>query len=276
MKKQTPTSSLRGLRSSPKQSVVARPAKQAEAISSGLLPRFRGDRHFVPPRNDRVGFTLVELLVTAAILGIISMAVISSFAGGLKVYERVRNYAGTEGDALLALEKMERDLRNAVELSEIDFEGDRKSLSFAALITSDGGIRSRRRKDAEKTPSLGKILYYVKGARDNLIREEKAYPYAVSKTSRRKGNTEELVSLKRLNFSYYYYDRDMKEYKWKDSWKVEEDEDEEEGLELEDKDRVPLAVKMSLTFKKDAGENVLTRTVLLPVGYKGWDPARVK
>ena len=202
------------------------------------------------------GFTLVELLVTAAILGIVALAVISSFASGLKVYERVESRTRTRPDILLSLEKMERDLRNTIPSSEIDFTGEKESVSFAAL-TAEG--------------NLGRILYYLKGARDLLTREEQDYPRAVSKIKKGKGRVKELVSVKDIDFSYYYRDPDTEEYKWKDTWKVEEEATTDDGRRTTDEEegRVPLGVKIKLTYKEGAEYVTLTRAVLIPVGYKG-------
>jgi len=200
-----------------------------------------------------VGFTLVELLITTTILGMIAMAIMSGFAGGLRVYERVRSRdTGFRPDALLSLEKLETDLRNTVYFSGIDFIGEKEKISFAGL-TAEG--------------KLGKILYYVKGVRDTLVREEQDYARAVSKISRKKGKIKELVPVRDIDFSYYYYDREAEEYRWQDFWEEEEEEEEEE--EDSEKGTVPLGVRIKLTFEGEKGDTDLTRTVLIPIGRRG-------
>jgi prepilin-type N-terminal cleavage/methylation domain-containing protein len=202
-------------------------------------------------RNNHA-FTLVELLITATILGIISVAIIASFASGLKVYEKVQNYTGERADVLLSLEKIERDLRNTVAYSGIDFVGKKESIFFPAL-TSEG--------------SLGRICYYLKGRLDTLTREEQGYARAtLSKIRKGKGDIKKLVSLKDIGFSYYYYDIEEKEYAWKDSWEME---DEDEDMKTKPGERVPLGVRVEVTFKEGRKEVMLTRTVLIPVGYRG-------
>ncbi len=187
-------------------------------------------------------FTLIELLITSAILGIISVAIVATFASGLKVYSKVQNYMGSRPDALLALERIERDLGNTVSSSEIDFIGGRESVSFAALI-GEG--------------DLGRILYYTKGRYDTLTREEQSYPRATaSKIRKGKGALKKLVPTKNVRFSYYYYDVEDKEYRWKNSW-----EPEDEGP--------PLGVRFELVFTEGAKDVTLTRTALIPVAYRG-------
>ena len=63
-------------------------------------------------RITHYGFTLIELMVAASILGLIGLAVLTAFGSGFHVYERVQSYGGVQTDVLLVLEEMERDLRN--------------------------------------------------------------------------------------------------------------------------------------------------------------------
>jgi len=199
------------------------------------------------------GFTLIELLITSFILGVISVGIIASFASGLKVYEKVQNYMGSRADVLLALERIERDLRNIVNSSVIEFIGENELISFAS-VTDDG--------------SLGRVLYYVKGARDMFTREEQGYKLATAMKLRKgKGKVKKLVSVRDIDFTFYYYDKEDKEYKWVELWDPEENGDE--GEEISEDERVPLGVRLELTFIEGRERITLTRTVLVPVGYRG-------
>jgi len=203
--------------------------------------------------NVRRGFTLVELLVTSFILGVISVGIIASFASGLKVYEKVQNYMGSRADVLLALERIERDLRNIVNSSVVEFIGENELISFAS-VTDDG--------------SLGRVLYYVKGARDMFTREEQGYKLATEMKLRKgKGKVKKLVSVRDIDFTFYYYDKEDEEYKWVEVWDPEENGDE--GEEISEDERVPLGVRLELTFIEGRERITLTRTVLVPVGYRG-------
>jgi len=203
--------------------------------------------------NVRRGFTLVELLVTSFILGVISVGIIASFASGLKVYEKVQNYMGSRADVLLALERIERDLRNIVNSSVVEFIGENELISFAS-VTDDG--------------SLGRVLYYVKGARDMFTREEQGYKLATEMKLRKgKGKVKKLVSVRDIDFTYYYYDKEDEEYKWVEVWDPEENGDE--GEEISEDERVPLGVRLEMTFIEGRERITLTRTVLVPVGYRG-------
>ena len=204
------------------------------------------------------GFTLVELLIITSILAIIALAIASTFAGGLNVYERVQRYGGVQADVLLFLEKIERDLRNTIESSEIDFIGDKETISFAGIIDTID------RRGNHKT-SLGRIVYYASGRKNILVREEQDYPQAVLKLSKGKGQSQDLVSIDKIRFSYYYFNPETEEYSWKDEWEVEETKGEGRGTRDEEESEIPLGVKVEVTFKHDGRNTNLFRKVFIPV-----------
>ena len=203
------------------------------------------------------GFTLIELLLTTAILAIITVAVVSTFAGGLRVYQRAQAYGGAQADVLISLEKMERDLRNVLDFSEIDFNGDTEEISFGSLI---------RVVDSEgyQNLSLGRIFYYFDAVKKKLITEEQDYSDAVLEIKKGRGRVKALASIEDIKFSYYYSDEDTQTYEWKDLWKIEETKDEERKTKDEEENRVPLGVKIEVTFKDDNRVVKLDRTIFIP------------
>ncbi len=62
--------------------------------------------------GGRRGFTLLELVVAAALVAVAAVVVAGAFAAGLRVFERARQF-GRRGDSVLAMEIMKKDLRNA-------------------------------------------------------------------------------------------------------------------------------------------------------------------
>src|SRR3990167_7818362 len=84
--------------------------------------------------NPEQGFTLIELMVAASILGLIGLAILTTFGSGFSVYERVQAYGGTQADALLALEEIERDVRNIFQMPTIPVEGGSDRVAFPAII----------------------------------------------------------------------------------------------------------------------------------------------
>lgn len=63
-------------------------------------------------------FTLIELLVAVAILGLVTTVVGACLAGGIRAWESARRFGEMDADAVLALERLERDLRNAIPFAD--------------------------------------------------------------------------------------------------------------------------------------------------------------
>ena len=229
-------------------------------------------------RNDasaRRGFTLIELLITAAIAAMIALAVGATFAGGLNIYRRVESRGGARTDVLLCLEKIERDIRSMLALSDVTFNGRPKSITFAGLITETD-------RKGNKNRSLGSITYYLNEKKENLLRKEKNYPQALAEADTGEIARETLVSVKNIDFTYFIYDADLESYEWASSWAPElppeeEEEGEEEGEEEtedvqtaeeseeeEDKDKIPLGVKIELTYEDRSQDVTLARTMFMP------------
>jgi hypothetical protein len=60
-----------------------------------------------------------------------------------------------------------------------------------------------------------------------------------------------MKSVKSLKFQYYFYDKEKKEFLWKDEWQ---------------KTELPLAVRVELYLEDDAGAYRFTRTAEIPFG----------
>jgi prepilin-type N-terminal cleavage/methylation domain-containing protein len=194
--------------------------------------------------RQKSGFTIIELLITASILGMIAVAIFSTFASGLNVYNRVQTFGGVQSDVLLSLEKMEKDLRNVFSLKEIDFVGDTKKIAFAGLI---------KKFDAEgnQNLSLGKISYYFDNETGTLVKEEQSYPEAISQEGIGESTFKILAFIEDINFKFYYFNQEAQTYDWKSSWTLGEG--------------IPRGVKIEVRFKDGKRDITLARTVLIPI-----------
>ncbi|MBN1869287.1 MAG: prepilin-type N-terminal cleavage/methylation domain-containing protein [Candidatus Omnitrophica bacterium] len=199
------------------------------------------------PLNAVSGFTLIELMVSASILGLIGLAVLTTFASGFHVFERVQTYGGLQTDALLALEEMERDLSNAFPFSTVEFKGEAQSIAFASIIEV-----TEKEEDGETVvPSIGKTLYYVKDGNEKmLMRGQRNYSQAESESGPGEDKDIPLVSVKDLKFSYSSFDGETEETNWKESWLQEE--------------VFPAAVRIALTFEDQGRDMEMVRTVFIP------------
>jgi len=229
--------------------------------------------------NTQHGFTLIELLITAAITAIIALAIGATFAGGLKIYKSVEGHGGTRTDILLCLEKMERDFRSMLALSDITFNGESKNITFASIVKETDS-------KGNKNPTLGSVTYYIDEKKENLIRQEKNYPQALAESDTGEITLEKMVSVKDIIFTYFVYDADLESYEWINSWmpeltleeemetESEEEAEEETGdtqaaeeleEEEEDEDKIPLSVKIELIYEDKGKDVTRTRTVFMPM-----------
>lgn len=89
--------------------------------------------------NRKKAFTLIELLLVVLMLGSVMTVILACFDGGFRVYARVSAFGTGEADVYLAGTILERDLRNALLLESIPFQGTLESLSFATVLYQDSG-----------------------------------------------------------------------------------------------------------------------------------------
>lgn len=199
--------------------------------------------------NAEKGFTLIEVMISASILGVISLAVLTTFGSGLHVYERVQSYGGRQADVLIGLEEMERDLRNAIPFSAVKFTGDAQSIEFPIIV--DSVVQAE--EGGKLVPTVGKVSYSLKGGlkASVLMRGQSEYGQAYSKRSVGDGQERVLADISGLHFSYYYFDKETEESGWKDDWSTEEE-------------NIPVAVKVEVVYEGRGQEIQLARTVMIP------------
>ena len=91
-----------------------------------------------PLRKNTRGFTLLELVMVIAILGIISVGFIGFINIGSNVYKNVSSRDSLISDARFAVERLNRELRNALpnSIRIIDNGGDTQCLEFVPVLFS--------------------------------------------------------------------------------------------------------------------------------------------
>jgi prepilin-type N-terminal cleavage/methylation domain-containing protein len=215
--------------------------------------------------DSKKGFTLVELMIVAGIMCIIGLAITSTFAGGLKVYYKMRSYSTVKADVLLALERIEKDIRNAFAFADMDFVGTSRKVTFPALVRS---------YDADDIPymSVGSAAYFTseRSKKRQIAREEKNYSISSMKAEGSKGVVADIAAVDSMSFEYYSYDPLSDAYVWKDSWdKREEKEKEKENppkkpILLKDRrEDIPLGVKVTLGYSDGEKKFTVNRAIFI-------------
>jgi general secretion pathway protein J len=198
--------------------------------------------------DDHHAFTLIEILVAIAILGILMTIVYRSFAGTAMVVQEISVKADVHHTVRVIFARL------LEELAATDWPQDRMTAVFVGLEgnhTDRRGdflrFRSRahvRKFEDARESEFHVVSYAVEGR--VLIRREEHNPLSVSGTT---VQTDELRGVAELNFRYW------DGANWRDGWDAAR------------VGRLPSAVLIELTLEHPHGEpGIFVTTVALPLG----------
>ena len=138
----------------------------------------------------RKGFVLIELLIAAMLLSLVSTGLLAGFIQGLKAQKRIQEGYRDSDPLHLFFLQADKDLRNGVPLNEYPFTAKNGDISFPALETQ------------AKEKKLLLIRYFVEG--DMLKRSEEEL---TAKLTKEKPKEKVLLkNLKSFNFKFPYLD----------------------------------------------------------------------
>ena len=180
------------------------------------------------------GFSLIELLVVTAILGIVIAAIAGSLAGGINVWDAAQDFNKGEAEAALALAEIEQDLVNAFDFFDLSFAGREDRVAFPCVV-EDADSESR---------AVGHITYSIDDGEGGLLRTVEPYP-------RGQERTEVLVNrVEEFKLTYYNLVKEKGVgHVWQDA-----------GVLVTG---FPARVDIQLAFMSESGAGEVTRSVLL-------------
>lgn len=185
--------------------------------------------------KNRRGFTLIELLIVSVIMGVVSLALFGVFNSGIKIWQRMNKSVMNE-EVNIFLSKLTRDISNGFEFGVVNFTGGPEEARFATLFYSP---------QLEKR-TVGEVTYaYHQG-----VLERKERDFSQIYNDQEVSFVPILKKLDFCKFIYYAYDKEAKDYFWKENWSEE---------------RMPLAVRIELGYNDELGTHALSRTVSFPV-----------
>jgi len=190
------------------------------------------------------GLTLVELLVTLALLTMVCGAVVATLAGGLRVWGRLKAHGTRDQWIQVALEQLQHDLHNLRSFEPIGFDGSYEAFAFPALVPVD----------VEGQPShdeLGRLGYFFDQIHQRFCRSQ--YSYRLLRAHRVKDSCDSvLTEIDRLRFRYGAIDPDTNTLAWSESWSSAE---------------APLAVNIEIGYRDASTQRPASQSflVLLPV-----------
>ena len=194
--------------------------------------------------NSR-GLTLIELLVTLAVLSITMVIAFSMFSGAGRIWQRAQCETGKEQQVLLAFQDLRVHLRSFQPYAKLEFKGADDEIQFPLLAPSP-----LRKSDGMFEPALAS--YYLRKEDGVLCRA--VMPYRLIRENRYKDPTctEVLTGVDKFKLSYYGYNESSKDHRWRSRGE----------------DSTPLSIKIELTYHDTCSEAHVaqTQTITLPTG----------
>ncbi len=195
-------------------------------------------------RNSKRGFTLVEVLLSVVIFGIVAVTVYRVFAVALKVNQRVDQNLQMNLAVLSVIHSLEKDLNNTVRYrfasGSHSIEGSSRSL--AMVVGQEGGL---------------KVVRYSIDEGGNLFRAEISPQESLSAVDEVEGQRI-AAGLKDAFFSFGYLKSDDNAMIiWQDLWET---------------DVLPFAVRWKAQISTGAGHAYwipFERTIVIPHGEWG-------
>ncbi|MBI3011075.1 MAG: hypothetical protein HYY58_01090 [Candidatus Omnitrophica bacterium] len=193
-----------------------------------------------PYRLKATGLTLVELLVTLALLAAVIGTVAATFAGGVRVWERLEARGTRDQWVQVALEQLRHDLHNLRAFEPIGFEGSYDEFAFPALVPVD----------VEGAPShdeVGRLGYFFDQIHQRLCRSRHSYRTLRGHRVKDACDTV-LAEVDRLRVRYGALDPDTNVLTWSESWSSAE---------------IPLAVKIEVGYRDASTQRSASRSLLV-------------
>jgi len=162
-----------------------------------------------PRTFRRRGFTMIELLITACLTMLLSMAVFSVFMRGLDVWKRVKSIDRTEDDIRLKLEKFSRELRTTFDFKAITFSGTKEQITFPTYIHLRDG-------EGHLIEHLGKVTYLYQPEERTLFRRQEGYSDLFHPD--RAAFEKFIAPVEEAVFEYYAFNPAQQKYEWKEKW----------------------------------------------------------
>jgi len=179
------------------------------------------------------GFTLIETVMVATIFSFIALGIATSFVSGMKLWSRAMEGGFSKQNMFFAVERISQELRQAVNIPSIGFEGTAVKFSFPSVVND----------------SLAKVTYKFDPTEKMLKRKEESLKDVTeAKPDENESDTglKNFLPVESLSLKYLCFDVELNSYVWKESCE-------------KDKEKF-IAVK----FEGQSEKNDFAKTVFMP------------
>ncbi len=190
------------------------------------------------------GFTLMEMILSTAMISLIGVALMQAFYNGTRVWSRVSQVDGSV-DTTIFLEKIEKDARTAIAFKGISFKGSSHRVQIPTIIWTQADAASQRRNEG-RIDQIGAVQYSYDAAENAIVRRQANYSQALKEQW-----SEGVVVLKGIkDVQWRYYAATDKGFDMRTQW--------DEG--------VPAALFIEIHFEDKGGERIVRRIMPIYVG----------
>ena len=171
---------------------------------------------------NRRGFTLIEILLAVTLFAIVTSAAYGIFSLGIQIWKRTQGRSPVERKAILAVEKMGRDIRTTLKTKKPEsfvlgsklpeFKGTNAEFNLPALI-------SRVDSKGQTRVQYGEVFYQWNSKTKELCRgtQGPSDSYLDSKPDCKTVAKE----IEKLKFQYWLYSKTGSSLAWYDEWTFE-------------------------------------------------------
>lgn len=160
--------------------------------------------------SSKAGFTLIEMIIVTTIISILAVSIGTSFVSGMKIWSRAQNVDFVEGNILLSMEIIARDMRQIIDVQEVPLEGNEREVTFISL---------------EKAMPV-QITYYFKSG--EIIRKKSDLQDIIKEDSEGVFIERSVLSAKGWDLEYLCYDISDEDFFKTKSFEAEEDKKQED------------------------------------------------
>ena len=182
------------------------------------------------PVQGKRGFTLVEVIVSATIFCLVCVGVGSVFFAGMKIWNRAQQGTIYQEDAVIDLEIIAKELRQAIKIKQAGFSGSENSFSFVSL----------------EAGKIEKYIYSFDEMRKSLLQKKQSYR-DILEEKEAQGEREFMKGLDNFRIKYLSFNEKDSKTEWSNIW------DEKKGY--------PLAV----SFEGQKKKFKFHKTVFIPI-----------
>lgn len=160
--------------------------------------------------GDRLGFTMIELMISASLIAVLSLAIFSTFARGLDVWKRVKTLDRVEDHVHVALEKFSRELRTTFNFKPVKFTGEKNRIVFPTYVRLKGSADPN-------LEHVGKVTYLFNPEKRAIFRRQEGYSDLFH--SERVPVEKFIAPVEEAVFAYYAFNPGEEKYEWREKWK---------------------------------------------------------